>query len=304
MTPRAAVSHDALRALSLKAYAGGGQRESLIRWSWDVSKGCQSPVTVELYARPAVRGTYQSRHHGQPAWVVLQTPCRKCRRCRQRRARMWRTRAEQEMRTSVRTWFGTLTLRPEEQYLAEVRAISRLRRSAVEWSTLDAEEQFTERCRSIGEDVTLWVKRVRKQSGAKLRYLLVVERHKSGDPHLHALVHEVTDQPVRHAVLRDQWRLGFSRWKLIPDGDAGAARYVAKYLGKDAATRVRASRFYGTGLIGALLEQRRADARRGEKAPHQEGLRGITRKVLEQQELSSLRLPSEWFDPQLLFHDD
>src|SRR3546814_2282418 len=50
-------------------------------------------------------------------------------------------------------------------------------------------------------------------TGVPLRYLLVVEPHDDGFPHFHILMHE-QDSPVRKALLEEQWRSGFSHWRL------------------------------------------------------------------------------------------
>lgn len=92
------------------------------------------------------------------------------------------------------------------------------------------------------------LKRLRKAHGKRggLRYLVVMEAHKSNLPHYHILLHEVfTDYPMRKALLRPAWRFGFSHWKLA---DEKAAPYVAKYLAKSAQARIRASIDYGNPL--------------------------------------------------------
>jgi hypothetical protein len=160
--------------------------------------------------------------------------------CLKARAATWAERARVECARAKRTWFVTLTLRPEEQY----RALAQARVEGIGFDDLPEEEQFLRRHRVISRWLTLFIKRVRKASGAKLRYVLVAERHKSGLPHYHLLLHEV-EGAVKHAVLRAQWRLGFMTAKLVPEGDASPARYVSKYLAKAAEARVRASVRYG-----------------------------------------------------------
>jgi hypothetical protein len=149
--------------------------------------------------------------------------------------------------TRGRTWFVTLTLRPEEQFKAASRARLRLAKQGTDFDLLSPARQFAERHREVNREITLWLKRVRKISNAPLRYFLVAERHKSGLPHYHALLHEGdSGQPVRAAVIKSQWRLGFSQCKLVAADDAKrGAVYVAKYLSKDALSRVRASKGYG-----------------------------------------------------------
>lgn len=82
----------------------------------------------------------------------------------------------------------------------------------------------------------------------------MVEAHKSGDPHLHILVHE-PEGPVTKALLEKQWNLGFSHWRLV-GADRKAAVYACKYLGKEALTRVRASFRYGQGYAVARITER------------------------------------------------
>jgi len=88
---------------------------------------------------------------------------------------------------------------------------------------------------------TDYMKRVRKQSGAPLRYLLAVEEHKDGFPHLHALVHEWGTEVGKRA-LQGTWLYGHSHVKLA---DLAAAKYVCKYVTKSPVARLRASLHYG-----------------------------------------------------------
>jgi hypothetical protein len=78
-----------------------------------------------------------------------------------------------------------------------------------------------------------------------LRFCLVVERHKSGDPHVHLLVHE-RDTAIRHKVLTSAWTWGFSKFNLVAEGEkTKMAWYVAKYLSKESGAVIRASLRYG-----------------------------------------------------------
>ena len=107
---------------------------------------------------------------------------------------------------------------------------------------LDLTERYKHLQVICSRDVTLFLKRVRKNSGAAFRYLVVGEAHKSGVPHYHVLVHEASRVQIPHRLLKDAWQAGFSDFKLA---DAKAAGYVAKYISKDVAARVRASAHYG-----------------------------------------------------------
>lgn len=167
-----------------------------------------------------------------------------CDCCRRLKKALWTARAESEVQTGMRNWFGTLTLSPAEHYQIVTRSRRRLARGGTDFDSLSSEAQFSELMIELGSDVTLWLKRVRKESGAPLRYLLVAEAHKSGAPHLHILVHETqAGKPVRYRTLSKQWTQGFVKFNLI-DG-MKAARYVCKYISKSAMARVRASLHYG-----------------------------------------------------------
>lgn len=266
------LDHRSIKGLIARGIPEGIERISLMRWRWDIAGDCQSPYARVLFARPGGDGksgqtlkwrTVDGRRRLKyvPAYpqtrdivvgpgtaipyeVELLTRCRKCDKCRRARGALWRMRAVDEIKRAPRTWFGTLTLSPEAQhrYLAQARA--RLARQGVDFDALGYDEQFKERVRAISPEVTKFLKRVRKNSGAPLRYLWVAEAHKSGAPHFHALIHEVEDlAPVRHAVLTAAWWIGFTQFKLIDD--TRAASYVAKYLTKSACARVRASLGYG-----------------------------------------------------------
>lgn len=274
-----------LARLVVDAQRDGAVRETATRWSWDVSGDCQSPVVRELHARASpphrdkradgwlrmVRSAFPGAvRQGEverkfkptrtirvgpggeapPVTVVLTVRCRKCDNCRRRRARMWTARALSEIRLAGgRTWFGSLTLSPTEQSRAVARARQRLARQGIDFDALGHGDQFRERVRALGPLVTLWLKRVRKQSRSPLRFILVAEHHKSGLPHFHCLVHESDPgRPVRYDHLWGQWLHGYSHFKLVAeDGHTATARYVCGYISKCAAVRVRASAHYGEG---------------------------------------------------------
>lgn len=194
-----------------------------------------------------LKGGRYVRAHGRPLGLLLWTRCRKCGPCLGRRRNLWAARARDEVARSARTWFATFTLAPWAHQLMEMRASARLREGGSIWRLLTADERFSEVAQEYSAEVTKWLKRVRKNSGARLRYILVAERHKSGRLHFHALIHEVESSlQVTHAVLTSAWKLGFTKFKLV-ERDVKACWYVAKYLAKDAASRVRASLAYGNG---------------------------------------------------------
>lgn len=178
--------------------------------------------------------------------VDMYVSCRRCEACLKHRAKLWTARALEETRLSARTWFGTITLAPEHHHVALAKARRVASRNAIDFDALEPDEQFQMRHHQINVELTKYIKRVRSNTGAPLRYLLVVEAHKSGLPHYHALVHQVADTPVSKRDLQGAWALGFTQFKLV-DPETPAAFYVCKYLAKSALARVRASAGYGRG---------------------------------------------------------
>ena len=233
--------HDVVR----RGLSKGLRLETQMRSTWDISGGCQSPVPFEMNGAPrALQGGRYVRGKGLPHSLLLTVRCRKCAWCLGRRRNLWAFRGQVEIAAAPRTWFGTLTMGPTEHSLMRYRASSRLWRGGTDLELLSAREQFEELCKEFGVEVTLWLKRIRKKLKGKLRYLLVFERHKSGLPHAHILVHDMDESnPVRHAALTAEWKLGFTKFKLCET--LKTAWYVAKYLSKSCESRVRASLRYG-----------------------------------------------------------
>lgn len=243
-----------------KALEAGARLVSPTLIRWDCSGSCMEPREVVLHGRKLgdarddlERAAYPidpRRQRYQPVQasmsIEVKVRCRTCPKCARARAFLWRTRAEVEILCAQRTWFGTLTLRPEEHsriyHECCVRYANGLHN--VDFDSVSRAEQFHQRHAVIGKEITKYLKRVRKETGAKLRYIAVVESHKSGLPHYHLLVHEVVGK-VLYANLSDQWKLGFSKWNLVKqDDELRSCGYVTKYLVKNAA-RVRASLYYG-----------------------------------------------------------
>jgi len=247
------------RALGYRLSAQRDVAEQLspARWAVDGARRCEAPILIEWSGRD-----YRDRPVGIRSLLVDQwVNCRRCASCLARRAAAWRIRSLIEVRRAIRTWFVTLTLAPQEHYLAECRARRRLADRAVRYDDLSDQARFTERHREIGTEITKYLKRLRKQGRCRFRYIIVAERHKSGLPHYHLLVHELEgERPLRHVLMKQQWRLGFGAWKLIKSLDV--ARYVTKYLSKSVEARVRASQRYGMEtedldvlLQGSILNQ-------------------------------------------------
>lgn len=176
--------------------------------------------------------------------VSFDTRCRKCEMCLAHRRRLWTARASDELKAAHRTWFATLTVRPDERFIASMHAAS----TAVtaghgSWTSMSSENQFRYLVGHLNKEIDRYFKRVRK-SGAPFRYLLVSEAHKDGFPHFHLLIHEAA-LPLTKRLLESNWRLGYSQFRLVDNADPRSAFYVCKYLAKSALTRVRASKRYG-----------------------------------------------------------
>lgn len=219
---------------------------------WHVAGRCQEPRELVFWSRFHV-----STKQGVPIGVRLMTMCRHCRWCLMHRRHHWATAAVNEVKSAPRTWFITLTCNPgaHHRMLSSIRAAYTPTKEYPDYDSLPHERRFRELLRlirphrrgdappdSYSRALTLFLKRIRKNSGTKFRYLLVAERHQSGLPHFHMLLHE-TDAPIRKRVIRAAWPLGFSKVVLC-EGSRGAV-YLCKYLAKDASTRVRASFKYG-----------------------------------------------------------
>lgn len=235
-----------LGLLERAMHAPGYRRHGWTIHEWDISGRCQRPATRELISRPL--GMFRHYDYGKGSEkaysLILHVRCRMCDACRRQKAALWTGRAMAEVRSGVRSWFGTMTIRPEMQFQLLNRARRRLLVGGTDFDELSPADQFAERMTEVQREVTLWLKRVRKESGAAIRYLLVAEAHKSGEPHLHILVTETdVERPVRYRTLAQQWHLGFTRFSLCENSNA--VRYVCKYISKSLTARVRASLRYG-----------------------------------------------------------
>lgn len=175
------------------------------------------------------------------------------------RAAHWRMRALSEWSQSPRSWLITTTFTHEYQLACLMRARAKFKGAWVKdprsrkgkilksFEELPEAEQFLLHHNETQKELTLFFKRLRKHAGA-FRYLLVAERHESGGlnhgfPHYHVVLHELTEGSIRHAAIKDKWRVGFVDAKLITDKKS--ATYACKYLTKSALARVRASQNYG-----------------------------------------------------------
>lgn len=212
--------------------------------SWDISSDCEMPKVVELYGARTVSLLVNERHpQGRVRTLYLYVRCRRCPACLNKRRNLWAYRAQNEIAHAVRTWMATFTWSPQSHLRMRMAASRRLACAGVDLELLPRLDQIAEISREYRSELTNYFKRLRKQTGAKLRYLLVQEQHKSGLPHFHALIHEDGPIPVRHAALTTQWTLGYSKFNLVEGSKT--AWYVAKYLSKSVLNRVRASIGYG-----------------------------------------------------------
>lgn len=238
---------DYVRALMAHALAHGATRVHLNRVRWNMSENCEDPHTTYVIGRPGKDTGDKwgyitvTRTSAQPGTVELVTRCRKCAPCRKARSNLWRYRIKAETLSASRTWMGTLTLGPQHQFQMRSRA----RKKREDFDGLDEITQFKLVADQIRKEITLFLKRVRNNSnGVRFRYVVVCERHKSGLPHFHVLVHEPNlNGQIKWSTLTAAWRLGFSKFKLVDHIDG--ATYVAKYLQEDASSRVMASQKYG-----------------------------------------------------------
>lgn len=274
---------DSALSLAAKALYSGGYLASPGHVEWDCAGDCQSPrcmfrheVAEDFFgavkaeaaairiARQAVRAlkdsgiavpadgvTIRKQSHQFGLKLSINVRCRECVNCLEARRRMWAWRAVSEWEASERTWFVTLTCRPSahDHFKMLAQRASDVRANA--WETLSPDEQFIARHRSISSEITRWLKRVRKNSGAVFRYLCVAEAHVSGLPHYHVLIHQQgSDVSVDRRTIEAAWRVGFTQSKLVLD--KRAAIYVCKYLGKSMLARVRASKGYGRQPVASL----------------------------------------------------
>lgn len=237
-----------VQRLMLRALEAGAKRPTWMRAVWDVAGDCESSRGVEQYARPAPpsgRSWVSVPRHGTPLVVELHVRCRHCLKCLKHRRRLWAARAAAEVGASKRTWFGTLTYAPPSYFLALSQARALMRERGVRTGDKASEDRYV--AKVMGRHVTLYLKRLRKLSGAGLRFIAVMEAgDKTGRLHWHLLIHEASDVTITKAQLDGEWGQGFTQWKLVEtEQRSKAAAYIAKYLTKALQGRIRASQKYG-----------------------------------------------------------
>lgn len=218
----------------------------------DFHGNCTDPVFMNMFGYPDAvlvsLGIEPDRNVSQHLYVR----CRRCEACLAHRGRVWTARAVSETLASHRTWFGTLTLHPDRATQARYAADRAL--AAAISDRGDTTNQFRAMVDFVNPEITRMLKRIRKNSGAGLRYLLVAEAHKSGMPHWHILLHEHSVACPKR-ILDQAWQYGFCKWKLVETQEPRQARYVCKYLSKAALSRVRASAYYGSAVPDLITER-------------------------------------------------
>lgn len=261
-----------LARLCARALRHGATIPTLNVVRWDISGGCLDPHMVQLEGRAPEAGGLddwgkfkryephqvappaRSNEYGymSPLWLDILTRCRKCDPCRKARRRFWAKRAQLEAADAHRTWFCTYTFRPSKRLVIRYQAEARFHKKVGgSWYGLTPDEQFPWLAVEAGKELTKYFKRLRKNTRAPLRYILIAENHKDGFPHFHALVHQMTGKIVTERRLRwDWWPCGFSKCELVANSEK-AANYVTKYITKTVLTRIRASQFYGKSTVAS-----------------------------------------------------
>ncbi|QIG75998.1 replication protein [Rhizobium phage RHph_N39] len=244
--------------LASKALAAGASHPQVTRVEWNLNAWCEDPKAVTVVGRGYLKGFYQKKsvaslNPGHLTVELTGLPCRKCPKCLRIRALKWSERAMNQTGNSLRTWWCTFTMNPHWQHRVFMEELARkTQRGYLDADFNDEAKEFLLRCQGGLKLMTKFWKNVRKpQKGEEpiqLKYLLVAERHVSGLPHYHALVHEQAGS-VTYRRLSSRWlRYGFFHGKLVGTDDLSpkkAASYVTKYIAKDMLCRVRASERYG-----------------------------------------------------------
>lgn len=179
--------------------------------------------------------------HYEALCSYIRVRCRKCTSCLKARQHLWVLRAAREQVLAKATWFTTLTFGPK-------------RRAAILSAASQMDNRLSQPVRLVrasGWFVTTFMKRLRK-AGFEVRYVFIAEPHRDGFPHYHGLLHDQRGD-LTWKMITAQWSAGFSVCKLVRD--AGAIRYVTKYLAKGRYGKIRASAKYGGDLEEATTSE-------------------------------------------------
>lgn len=255
-----------VEGLALRAMAHGATVVSPGHIRWDVTKAplpCLFPQGRDFwidYDRSHRELPTLSNHPIRRLWVEMFVRCRKCERCKRVKSWEWSDRAMAETASSAFTLFATMTLSPEAHLRCVYAASQWARLRGKDFAKLPQPVQFQLRASEVGKLLTGYQKVVRKHSTVRYRFLWVCEAHKSGDPHLHGLVHAVDpplgyDAYTTYEVFKRTWTSGWSDFCGVDKSSPKECRYVCKYLSKENSfARVRASLRYGLGgpVVGDL----------------------------------------------------
>lgn len=198
-------------------------RRSAVRQDWTIPFGDEESSLRYFFEekwQDFHRQPCQRVQITEPFYLEILRPCRRCPTCLLARQKQWQARACSEFDNAKRTWFVTLTLRPEARFYALIDG---------------GYKKFLDR------EWTLMLKRLRKNIALPFRYLSVLEEHMDGVLHLHALLHDV-EGLIPKAAIRCEWSHGITECKLA---GKDKAFYISKYLLKSTRGRVRASLRYG-----------------------------------------------------------
>lgn len=270
---------------------------------------CKTPVKVATtYAYHDVM-----KEEGYAGQLHIHARCRKCDKCGNAKRSLWAYRAYAEgEKTAGRSWFVTFTFGRGEHW-------DKLTRSPVSFKGSDILELEVQKraleanipIPSVGSPawsimasqaarglVSSAIKRLRKATAkrGRFRFLAVVEKHKSGWPHVHLILYEGATNTLTFNAIRKCWQgfsMGWTSAELVRKGDkaedgnteissAVGAAYITKYLGKDASSVVWASVRFGEGWTARGLLQSVPDgtAKKGVApprggSPNEMGVRGL-----------------------------
>lgn len=213
------------------------------RWFVNGAMSCETPVRIQYIARSTFGATAK-----KPLTLEVLHRCRKCKSCEKARSRMWAARAAVEFERSARTWFGTLTLGPQEHAVVD-QLVSRAGlwpdRSRLSEAQFE-KALFRARASIVGEQVSSWLTIVREFAFMRLhkreqvRYLLVAEKHDSNKtavfmrhrPHFHMILHEMSAGAVFAGSIEDA-KCGVDNADLVLRKERGVEGWVPFVFAKD-----------------------------------------------------------------------
>lgn len=220
----------------------------------DAAKHCEAPIEHWTIARIA-----KGKHNERPSNIAdtglsrsVWVACRRCPGCRAFIRRMWIARCLREYSNAKRTWFCTLTFKPDTTLEMDEKAVKRCFSSGQLVDT--PEGHYTFLASEANKYLTDYLKRLRgRKSKGLFRYFAVVEPTKRFIPHFHLLLFEQAETLTK-AYLQEKWaQNGFSVVKLVDD--KRAIVYCTKYIQKEAQARVRASLGFGGNAHGVESDE-------------------------------------------------